>query len=223
MRKGEHLGYAISLAMPVSDMKGGDEIFQKVVQAIDEKKVLRVRQYENAAGNKIVCNISPCALYFKYHAWYLLGMSPEIDKKLPAVFRLNRMHMVEVLPNESFIESFWPQEELRGNIERDWHPKNSKKDYFVKLRITGFFAQAVMETEWFKGEKKKCEPNGEVIYEVSLKGLEWITLWIMRSLDCIEVLEPKELRVDIDRRVNEYLNRRKGHRGKIDTGRDGKV
>jgi predicted DNA-binding transcriptional regulator YafY len=183
MRKGERLGDAISLAMPVSDMKKGDEIFQKVVQAIDEKKVLKVRQYENAAGEKISCNISPCALYFKYHAWYLLGRSPE---------------------------------ELRDHIERDWHATNRRKDYKIKLRITGPQALDVIETEFFRGEKKELDPKGkrgEVLYEVTLQGLERITLWIMRSLECFEIIGPKELRDEIDRRVNKYLEHRKMMKG----------
>ena len=67
-----------------------------------------------------------------------------------------------------------------------------------------------METEWFPGEKKTLSPDGEsLIYEVKLKGLEAVTLWIMRALDCVEVLKPAELRKEIDRRVNEYINRRK--------------
>ena len=66
-----------------------------------------------------------------------------------------------------------------------------------------------METQWFLGEKKTLDPKGgSLIYEVNLKGLEAITLWIMRALNCIEVLEPIELRKRIDKRVNEYVKRR---------------
>jgi predicted DNA-binding transcriptional regulator YafY len=143
-------------------------------------------------------------------------MSPEIDDKRPAVFRLDRMRMVEVLLDQSFIESPWSPEELRDNIEQDWHAANPREQYKIKLRITGPQALDVMETEFFKGEKKRLDSkgkNGAVLYEVTLKGLERITLWIMRSLECFEIIEPKELRDEIDRRVNEYLKHRKVMKG----------
>ena len=213
MKKGERLSEAISLAMPVSDFRPDREIFQKAIDAINEKKVLGVGQYEDAKGEKYPCTISPHALFLKYHAWYLIGISPEKNKKSPAVFRLNRIKAVELLPSEDFIECPYSPEELRKNIELDFDPYNPGGEYLVKLRITGDFAGPVMETEWYSGEKKERErgPNDELLksvhYEVKLKGLERIALWIMRALDCVEVLEPKELKDEIDRRVNAYLKR----------------
>ena len=211
MKKGERLSEAISLAMPVSDFRPDREVFQKAIDAIDEKRVLGVGQYEDGKGKKYACTISPHALFFKYHAWYLIGISPEKNKTSPAVFRLNRIKAVELRSSENFIECPYSPEELRNNIELDFDPYNPDKEYQVKLRITGDFAGPVMETEWYGGENKKEErdPNGERIvhYEVKLKGLERITLWIMRALDCVEVLEPQELREEIDRRVSAYLKR----------------
>ena len=49
---------------------------------------------------------------------------------------------------------------------------------------------------------------------MTLKGLESITLWIMRALDCIEVLEPRKLADEIDRRVGAYLERKNKGRTK---------
>ena len=154
MAKGERLGQAISFAVTVSDMDGGHGAFQKVVRAIDEKKVLKVGQYEDHEGKKAAYTISPYALYFKYHAWYLMGSSSEKSVAQPTVFRLNRMLMVEVQENGNFIECPYPPEKLRENIELDFHPANPDKEYNVRLRITGSFARAVLETVWFNGEKK---------------------------------------------------------------------
>jgi len=212
MKRGERLSDAISLPMPVSDIKPDREVFGKVMDAIDNNKVLNVRQYEDRGGKKYACAVSPYALFFKYHAWYLMGISPEKNGTSLAVFRLNRIKAVEVGSSENFIECPYAPDELREKIELDFDQYNPDKEYLVKLRITGSFAGPVMETEWYSNEKKEWErgPNREltaVRYEVKLKGLERITLWIMRALDCIEVLEPQELKDDIDRRVDTYLKR----------------
>jgi predicted DNA-binding transcriptional regulator YafY len=214
MERGERLSRSISIAAPVSNVNANPKIFQDVVQAIDDKKVLKVSQYEERDGKKSSYTISPNALFFKYHAWYLVGISPEKNEASPAVFRLNRMKIVEPLPNGDFIESPYSPEELRENIELDFDPDKPNKEYLIKLRITGSFAKPVMETEWYRGEKKKAalEANGDlsVQYEVKLRGLERITLWIMRALNCVEILEPQELKDEIAQRVDTYLkqNRR---------------
>ena len=82
--------------------------------------------------------------------------------------------------------------------------------YRVKLRITGSFVKPCMETKWFPDEVKDFnKEDGSLNYEVTLKGLEAITLWIMRALDCVEVIEPAELRDLVNARVKRYLDREK--------------
>ena len=217
MEKADRLSDAVALSIPVSDLDEGQEVFQKVVRAIDEKKVLHIREYEDMKGVKAPRLVSPYALYFKYHAWYLLGASPTITDQtpagIPAPFRLSRMNLVEVLEDGDFIDCPYSSEALQENIALDFHPSNPDKNYHIKLRITDSFAKASMQTTWFRGEKKKTEKDGSVSYEVTLKGLEAITLWIMRGLDCIEVLEPQELVDKIDNRVKKYTDRKKKTKG----------
>lgn len=212
IEKADRLGNAIALSLPISNLDKGQELFQKAVRAIDEKKVLHIREYEDMKGFKAPRFVSPYALYFKYHAWYLLGASPTITDQtppgIPAPFRLNRMNLVEVMGDGDFIDCPYSPEELQENIALDFHPSNPDKNYHIKLRITDSFAKASMQTTWFRDEKKKTEKDGSVSYEVTLKGLEAITLWIMRGLDCIEVLEPQELVDEIDRRVKKYTDRK---------------
>jgi hypothetical protein len=98
------------------------------------------------------------------------------------------------------------------DLEMDYHPLYGGVEFDVRLRIFGSFVQPATQTVWFKGQSIKEQDDGSIVYSVRLKGLEAITLWIMRSLANIEVLEPVELRDDIDSRVDEYMERRRNRR-----------
>lgn len=208
LEKGERLGKAIALELPVSAMDRDPELFQKIIQAIDEKKVLKIRQYEDRDGKIGAYCLSPYKLYFRYHAWYVMGGCPERSKDYPVPFRLSRMSAVELLSNGTFIPCPYSLKELEENIALDFHPADPDKIYDIRLRISGTFAKPAAQTEWFPGQKITWEKDQKsLIYEVRLKGLEAVCLWIMRALDCMEVLGPSELRQEIDRRVKAYLDR----------------
>ena len=137
-----------------------------------------------------------------------MGLSHDAATKL-LPFRLGRMRLVEHLNDVDFIPIAESIKDLRRKIALDFFPANTEASHLVRLRITGKVARSCMETEWFPGEKKTWEEKSKsVLYEVELIGLEAITLWIMRALDCVEVLEPKELADEIDRRVGAYLERK---------------
>ena len=210
--KSDRLSEAITANIPISRIKGDDEIFQKVLDAIEGKKVLRIGQYTGGEGKTRSCTLSPYVLYLKHHAWYVMGLSHDAPTKL-FPFRLGRMRLVELLNDVDFIPSAESIKDLRKRIALDFFPADAEASHLVRLRITGKVARSCMETEWFPGEKKSWEEGGKsVLYEVELMGLEAITLWIMRALDCVEVLEPKKLADEIDRRVGAYLERRNKRR-----------
>ena len=212
LEKSNRLSEAITANIPISRMKGDNEIFQKVLDAIEGKKVLRIGQYTSGEGKTRSCTLSPYVLYLKHHAWYVMGLSHDTPTKL-FPFRLGRMRLVELLDDVDFIPSAESMDNLRRRITLDFFPADTGISYLVRLRITGSFARSCLETEWFPGERKTWEEGSKsVLYEVELMGLEAITLWIMRALDCVEVLEPRKLADEVDRRVGAYLERRNKRR-----------
>lgn len=210
VKKSDRLMDSIESAIPVSkpeEQHVRDDAMRKVADAIQRVKVLKF-SYADRDGEISSCILSPYVIFLRYHSWYVMGDSPnKRDKDQPA-FRLDRMKKVEVLDADQphpFDEE--KLEWLKRNILLDFNPSRPNDEYRVKLRITGSFVKPCMETEWFPGEKKTQQKDSSLLYEVRLKGLEWITLWIMRALDCMEVLEPKELRDRIDDRVKAYCDR----------------
>ena len=209
LAKSKKIAEAVASTVPIAEGVSED-VFMKVLDAIEKKKVLKIGQYTERDGHASSCTLSPHLLFHKFHSWYVVGESPDKKDLAQPAFRLDRMKAVSLLDEDQ------PQplsdeelEKRKKNIALDFNPAKPDETYHVKLRITGSFARPCMETEWFPGEKKTWEERGKsVLYEVELMGLEAITLWIMRALDCVEVLEPKKLADEIDRRVGAYLERK---------------
>ena len=209
-----YLEKAITPAIPVSQ-KLEARILEIILDALSQKKVLNVRHYE-AVRNKDLerCKFSPWLLYLKHHGWYVIGEVHEGEGSRPHILRVDRIKLADISDEDQAHPCEGSAlEELAEKVRLDYNPYDKHicggGRYHVKLRITGSFAQACMKTEWFPNEKKQWNPgeNGVVDYEATLLGLESITLWVMRALDCIEVLELKELRDEVDRRIKTYLGR----------------
>ena len=204
------LSEAIVSNIPFS--KAGErQVILTVLEAISKKKVLQVLQYEKAwPDDPGSCNFSPWTLFLKYHSWYVLG---EVNNKT-RFLRVDRIKRAAVLeldqPHPCDDEKL---KVIQEDIKLDRYSHTAypmpKDGWHIRLRITGSFVKPCRETEWFPHESKTLQPDGSLDYQVNLKGLEAITLWIMRALNCIEVLEPAELQEIIDQRVDEYIARRK--------------
>ena len=211
--KAEALTEAIVPAIPMSkDLRKDKSILPKILDAIERKKILEVKSYDKAREDDLrSCSFSPRALYLKHHSWYVMGEVHDDQGDRAHILRVDRIRSADVLEKDQPHPCEGKDlEELERDIRLDLDPfdkRAPKGGYRVKLRILGSFVRPCMETEWFPGEKKTLGQDGTLDYEVTLKGLESIALWIMRALDSVEVIEPAELRERIDERVKKYTDR----------------
>ena len=204
----ESLTSATVSAIPMASEVDQD-VFIKILEAIHEKQYLKINKYVKAWPNDLEsCEFAPYVIYMRHHAWYVLGKISG-EQKILRVDRIKSADLIDKVQQAPL--SAKELKSIEQDIQLDYNPyeKIPPDGWKIKLKITGSFVQPCMETQWFPGEKKTFDSETQsLIYEVNLKGLEAITLWIMRALNCMEILEPAELRRRIDRRVNEYIQRR---------------
>ena len=210
--KCEALTRAIVPAIPISE-RVQTKILQDILDAISKKRILDVLRYEAVRERELErCRFSPWLLYLKHHGWYVIGEVHEGGESRPHILRVDRIRIAGVSeePQPAPCEGE-ALKELEEKVRLDYDPFKPapRGGYRVKLRITGPYADACMRTKWFPNEKKELK-DGVLMYQVTVWGLEAMALWVMRALECVEVLEPKELRDEIDRRVRIYLARRDG-------------
>jgi len=194
------LSDAIILANPVSKMDVS--IFKKIIDAIHERKVIKTQYrspYEESPQDRIHY-ISPWFIYFKHKAWYVWGKSDQYDES--SSFRISRFRYAEIVkyyPYES------PPEGLR--LEDLVHAENPfcSKTYDLQLKIKEPFATSVRDILNLYPDQNICKTeDGNLLFSARVRNLEEVSRWVLSSADCVEILEPEELK-DIVKRKAEVL------------------
>lgn len=208
--RGRMLGEATAVALPVSRVSG--DTFRKILEAIFSKKVLRVTQYRTYRGEERSFRISPWSVYFKYHSWYLWGIAEGYT--CPGPFRISRMQIVQ-LESEA---GYCPPSERDPLLIKpgcDFNPEEPMRSYTICLRIFPPFSFPAADTEWFPGQKVYWEDRrrGILRYEAHVSGLDDVTRWVMRALECFEILGPDELAKRVREKIDGFLLRNSRDKG----------
>ena len=206
----DNLGDAITVAMPVG--KVDTDIFKKIIDAIQKKKMLLIGEYRTFNGKMAVKHFSPWIVYFRYHTWYAWGVTEEDYEinQFSGPLRISRMNNVSNYEDMSYREPNDNYGNLMTNlVKKDCNPNDQYVLFDIVLRIFPSFAEAAKDIEWYPGGYFEPDPKnkGAVIYKVQLKGLDDITRWMMRAIECFEIIEPKELREKVNNKINGYLSR----------------
>jgi len=200
--RADTLSEAIIVANPVSKVDGS--IFKKVVDAIYAKKVIKTQYrspYELPEPQERVHHISPWFLYFKHKAWYVWGKSDQYDKS--GSFRISRFRYAQIRDDMKYEE---PPENIR--IEDLIHSENPFCDdaYNLKLKIKEPFATSVKDMlNLYPQQKITKEQDGTVVFSAKVRNLEEVSRWVLSSADCVEILEPQELKEIVKRKATTIL------------------
>jgi len=137
--------------------------------------------------------VDPYAFKLSFGIWYLVGYC-HLRKEI-RTFRIDRIQYTEVL-DESFTipEDF----NMDGFFAGSWGIVRGKK-YRVKLRFAREIADFVAECSWHPSQKLNRNKDGTLSAEFEVRGLSEIKIWILGFGQNVEVLEPEELRQDMQR------------------------
>ena len=133
--------------------------------------------------------IDPYALVFRRHSWYLIAYCLESDKiiqfKLARVVCVNCTDMKFVLPADFSVDEYF---------RLSWEAWAGGEPTFVQVKFFASVAHIVSEAKRHPTQITHTQPDGSVIYEVTVSGIEEIAIWIMGFGKDAEVLEPHSLR-----------------------------
>src|ERR1700674_3231646 len=129
--------------------------------------------------------------------WYLFG--EDQDRQQVRTFALPRMRKVS-LTTKGFRRpaDFSISKILRGSFG----VFSSGKTHRIRLQFDPYAARLVAERTWHESQQIRSQPDGSIILQMKLGGLEEIERWILSWGSHIRVLEPASLRTMI--RSEEY-------------------
>lgn len=164
------------------------DILNALEHGLNERHRLRVL-YSSLKSNALKeYLIDPYAMVFKRHSWYMVAYSHEHENIRQ--FKLQRFRHVEDT-GESFEipENFSIDEYFRLS----WEVWAGGEPTYVKVRFSSEVAPIITESRRHPTQTVYPQPDGSVIFEACVSGIEEIAIWIMGYGKDAQVLEPPSL------------------------------
>jgi len=126
------------------------------------------------------------------HALYLIGFDE--DREAIRTFKIERIATTSLTPR-----TFEPPDPAATTeqLRPAWDIIADQAPTEVVLRFSANVASRVNETRWHPTQSVSVEPDGSLLWRVTVAGTIEIRLWILSWGDDVEVLEPPSLRADV--------------------------
>ena len=193
----EHVERTMDILAEVPRDAAFNEHVHRLTRAWAERRVVTL-QYEPAryapesAPRRAVVRPYLIEPSLQTHALYLIGWDE--TKGGLRTFKIERIRDVALTP-----QTFEPPEPgvLERALQRAWDIIADQPPTAVVLRFAPAVAARVGETTWHTSQVLEPEPDGSVVFRVTVAGTIEIRLWILSWGDEVEVLAPAELRADV--------------------------
>lgn len=182
---------------PRNPLEGRGGVYEQLLQAIANRRSVRIRYNSLRDEKEITTRLSPYRLFFSRRSWYVVGRSSLHRAK--RTFNLGRILQLEMLEDRFQVPRGFSVDRYLRNA---WHliPERGR-DREVVVRFSRLVAQNVAEVNWHKTQRLCWQPDGTLDFHVTVSGLNEISWWILGYGDQAEVLQPPELRRLIAKRV----------------------
>lgn len=165
--------------------------------AINEQKLISFHYFYNKGeSNKI---IEPYLIIFKWSSWYVFGYC--IERQAFRLFKLNRLS--ELVCTKQYFE----QREVPGEqLEFD--------SYFTDdIQLIALFDSKVKYRliEEYGVESFIYREDDKLLFKMGFTNKEVLLSWILSFGDAVEVIEPKELCLELKKQAKNILQIYEGH------------
>lgn len=170
-----------------------------IERAVSERRCLRL-EYDSVESGETSRVVEPHFIIFRGRAFYFVAYC-RLRKEL-RTFRLERVQNIDLLE-----EHFTPQQGVTPDsyFEGSWE-LGGGEPVEVVIRFTGHSAKRVGSVMHHPKETKQKGRNGDLVYRVTVRGMEEIQRWVLGFGDEARVLEPKRMRDNLARIGRYYVD-----------------
>jgi predicted DNA-binding transcriptional regulator YafY len=188
------------ISEPFVELEEHQQKFEKLKEAINEGKKIKINYYSMSSNQTTKRKLDPYNLFFNSGAPYLYAFCHLREEK--RIFRIDRIKELQ-LTAETFKlpDDFSLAEEL----DNAWGVEQGKEEMEVKVKFTGRAARFVPEYHWSDKQKIKSISENEIIFKVKTGSREEIKKWILGYGSEAEVLQPEDLRVEMQQEIEKML------------------
>ena len=177
--------------------------FRNQIESINEAmlsgRVIEIIYYTMSRKKSHQRKVAPYRVWFHDGGFYLIGHCKWRDGiRIFAVDRIKKIHLTDEafeVPEEFDVDSF-----MRGSFGV-YHGQPEK----VKVLFSAEIAEYIKEKIWHQSQKLYDNPDGSVLFEADVACTEDFKAWVMRWGAKAIVLQPEELRNEIQAETVEML------------------
>lgn len=172
----------------------------RVQEAAQDQRLIRVRYFTMSRRRRTRRRIAPYQVWYYDETFYLIGYC--CQRKEIRLFAIDRIEQIEILD-----ETFDPPEGFdAGQFMQTSFGVFQGEPASVKIRFTKEAAGYVSEKIWHPTQTLTPQPDGGLVFEAQVAGIDEIKRWILKWGADAEVLAPEELRQVVSREVKAMLN-----------------
>jgi len=179
--------YSIRVTAPKGFLEPGvPRVIENAVTAHHRLRIV----YRSQKSNEVKrYTVDPYALVFRRHSWYLLAHSA-VHRKV-VQFKLVRIKDV----TDTGVEFEPPADfSVDDYFRHSWEVWAGEEPVDVCVRFSPHVSAMIAETRRHPSQRIRRLPDGGIIFEVTVSGIEEIALWILGFGKEAEVLKPAALR-----------------------------
>lgn len=182
---------APQIEVPHQQMSKIDETHpykERLYEAIRERRSVSIEYNSFSSRQKIRHRLSPYAVLFRKHAWYVIGCSETFNQIL--TFRINRIDSLSITQlGYEIPEDFSVQRHLAKSWDVMLGP-DTRVIIFFAPRI----APLIREVNWHPTQQIRENAKGTLRFEVTVAGWHEIGWWVLGWGNEAKVIKPKALR-----------------------------
>jgi len=183
----------------------GDEVsvskrFSAILDAISARRTVELLYYAASRNEETVRKVDPYHLRMEQGAWYVIGRCHTRGDL--RIFALDRIRDLTVT-SQAFTRP--PGFSIESYLRHAWNLQKGS-EHRVVVEFDEEQSRWIRERIWQDGQKITEKPDGGIVLELRVTGLEAIKRWIMSYGSHARVLDPPEL-ADSIRREAEAVTR----------------
>lgn len=175
---------------PASDAGSIADMLSILQSALARTRKVWIRYDSYFEGKQIERTLRPYRLAYIHRGWYLIAYTDEQAKML--TYKVERIIEIRTLRERYTLDPGFSLDDYFGNA---WLMIRGDQRYHVQIRFLPKVAGNVDEVLWHRTQQTRNEPDGSLIFEVDVDGIEEIGWWVLGYGDQAQVLQPAELRV----------------------------
>ncbi len=161
---------------------------ETLYEAIRERRKVNMGYNAFSSGNREQHRLSPYAVLFRKHAWYVIGHTERSNQIL--TFRINRIHSLFISLTPYTIPADFS---VQKYMEKSWDFRLGPEADVV-IEFAPRIAPLIREVQWHSTQKIHEHAAGGLRFEATVAGWQEVGWWVLTWGEEAEVIQPKELR-----------------------------